>query len=124
MTDTSEPTVAELQALVTRFRDQRDWARFHTPKDLATAIGIEAAELQELFLWQDGDAQAATLKQRNEAVRNEIADIVILALAFAEATDIELAAAILEKLKINAAKYPVDQSKGTAAKYTDLPGAN
>ena len=114
----------DLQDLVRRFRDERDWEQFHTPKDLAAAIGIEAAELQELFLWQDTDAQAATVANRNEAVRHEIADVVILALAFAEATGIDLEAAILEKLRINGEKYPADQVRGSAAKYTDLGREN
>ena len=113
-----------LQALVRRFRDERDWEQFHNPKDLAAAIGIEAAELQELFLWQDADAQAATVADRNEAVRHEIADVVILALAFAEATGIDLEAAILEKLQVNEEKYPADQARGSAAKYTDLGPEN
>lgn len=114
--------LASLQALVRRFRDERDWAQFHTPKDLAAAIAVEAAELQELFLWQDADAQAATVAGRNEAVRHEIADVVILALAFAEATGIDLEAAILEKLRVNEEKYPADQAWGSAAKYTERPG--
>ena len=117
-------TLADLQALVRQFRDGRDWAQFHTPKDLAAAIGIEAAELQELFLWQDADAQAATVADRNEAVRHEIADVVILALAFAEATGIDLAAAIREKLAVNEERYPADQVRGSAAKYTDRPEAD
>lgn len=117
-------TLQELQALVRRFRDERDWEQFHTPKDLAAAIGIEAAELQELFLWQDAETQAATVADRNEAVRHEIADVVILALAFAEATGIDLAAAIREKLAINEEKYPADQVRGSAAKYTELPEAD
>ena len=117
-------TLDDLQTLVRRFRDERDWKQFHTPKDLAAAIAIEAAELQELFLWQDIDTQAATVANRNEAVRHEIADVVILALAFAEATGIDLEAAILEKLRVNEEKYPADQVRGSAAKYTDLGPEN
>ena len=122
--DAEAEQLEALQELVRRFRDERDWEQFHTPKDLAAAIAIEAAELQELFLWQDADTQATTVADRNEAVRHEIADVVILALAFAEATGIDLGAAILEKLRINEDKYPADQVRGSAVKYTNLSAEN
>ena len=116
------PTLRSLQERVRAFRDERDWAQFHTPKDLAAAIAIEAGELQELFLWQDRDAQRATLESRSEAVRHEIADVLILTLAFAEITGIDLGAAVEEKLRVNATKYPVAHAKGLSLKYSDLPG--
>ena len=73
----AQPSITDLMREVAAFRDARDWSQFHTPKDLASAIAIEAAELLELFLWQDADAQARTLVHRAEDVAFEIADILI-----------------------------------------------
>jgi dCTP diphosphatase len=110
----------DLQQRVRTFRDDRDWEQFHTPKDLAAALAIEAAELQELLLWQSIDQQDQTLQRRHDDVRCELADIVILALAFAERAGIDLSAAITDKLALKAAKYPVERARESAKKYTEL----
>ncbi|MDQ2889965.1 MAG: nucleotide pyrophosphohydrolase [Gemmatimonadota bacterium] len=114
-----------LQAEILRFRDERDWAQFHTPKNLAMALGIEVGELQELMLWKtDGDVAALlTEPARRKAVSHEIADIMIYALLFAAATGIDPAHAIRDKLQHNSDKYPVAQSRGSANKYTELNAA-
>lgn len=105
-----------IEALV-RFRDERDWAQFHDSKNLATAIGIEAAELNELFLWK-------TIKQSEEVdqerLKEELADVMAYALLLADKHGIDLKQALLEKIQKNAAKYPVEKSKGTATKYDAL----
>ena len=93
------------------FRDERDWARFHTLKDLAAAIAIEAAELQELFLWQSIDDEPALLEQRRDAVEDELADVMILALNFAAAAGIDVLQAINGKIDKNEAKYPKGSSE-------------
>lgn len=105
-----------IQALV-QFRDERDWAQFHDSKNLAIAIGIEAAELNELFLWK-------TIKESEEVdrerIKEELADVIAYGLMLAHKHDIDVKEAVLEKIAKNATKYPVEKAKGTAKKYTDL----
>jgi dCTP diphosphatase len=115
-------TLADLVAAVAAFRDARDWAQFHTPKNLAAAVAIEAAELQERFLWKtdaevDRDLSDAAKKA---GVAEEIADVVMFAMLLADRLGIDLAEAITGKLAINAKKYPVKLARGTARKYTEL----
>ena len=115
-------TLAEIVAAVARFRDDRDWAQFHNPKDLAAAIAIEAGELQERFLWKtdaevDGDLADAAKKA---GVAEEIADVVMFAMLLSDRLGIDLAEAIAAKLVANAKKYPVKLARGTARKYTEL----
>jgi NTP pyrophosphatase (non-canonical NTP hydrolase) len=115
-------TLAEILAAVARFRDDRDWSQFHTPKNLAAAIAIEAAELQERFLWKtdaevDQDLADAAKKA---GVAEEIADVVMFAMLLSDRLGIDLADAITEKLAANEQKYPVKLARGNARKYTDL----
>ena len=112
----------ELIAEIIAFRDERDWAQFHTPQNLAVALGIEAAELQQEMLWKT-DAEVAELlgtDDGHERVSDEIADVLIYALLFCEAAGVDPAAAIRIKLAKNAEKYPVELARGTAAKYDNL----
>jgi len=114
--------LADLVAAVRRFRDARDWAQFHTPKNLAAAVAIEAAELQERFLWKtdaevDQDLADAAKKA---GVADEIADVVMFAMLLADRLGIDLAEAITTKLAANERKYPVALARGNARKYTDL----
>ena len=104
------------------FRDERDWAQFHSPKNLAAALAIEAAELQELMLWKTEAevSEFATSKPGHGKLSDEIADVLIFALLFCEAAGIDPEAAIRRKLEKNAEKYPADKAKGSAKKYTDL----
>jgi NTP pyrophosphatase (non-canonical NTP hydrolase) len=115
-------TLADLVAAVRTFRDDRDWAQFHTPKNLAAATAIEAAELQERFLWKtdaevDQDLADAAKKA---GVAEEIADVVMFAMLLADRLGIDLAEAIAAKLAANEAKYPVKLARGNARKYTEL----
>jgi len=119
-----QPTLADLVAAVRRFRDDRDWAQFHTPKNLAAATAIEAAELQERFLWKtdaevDQDLADAAKKA---GVAEEIADVVMFAMLLADRLGIDLAEAIAAKLAANEQKYPVKLARGNARKYTELGG--
>ena len=106
--------VDQLIRQIVDFRDQRNWAQFHNPKDLALGLSIEAAELNELFLW----------KKPEEAdparVREELADILIFALMLLEKYGLDLEEIVQEKLAANAEKYPADKARNSAAKYTDL----
>jgi NTP pyrophosphatase (non-canonical NTP hydrolase) len=99
---------------VLRFRDARDWKQFHNPKDLALALSIEAAELNELFLWKSPDA--ADRKRISE----ELADVFIYSLLLAHESQVDIAEAVKRKLRANEKKYPVKKAKGSARKYTEF----
>lgn len=118
----SSDTLAALQAAAIRFRDERDWAQFHAPKDLALGLTVEAGELAELFLWKTREQAAAAL--RDEAFRRrlgeEAADVLIFLCYLADAAGLDLAAAARAKLAANALKYPIEKARGSAAKYTEL----
>lgn len=117
-----ERTIDRLTELVRRFRDERDWAPFHNPKDLAVSIAIEAAELLEVFQWKDREEVRAHLAtpEGKGAAADEMADILILLLSAADATGIDLFTATVEKIARNAEKYPVEKARGNAKKYDRL----
>jgi len=102
-----------IQALL-KFRNERDWEQFHNPKDLALAISIEYAELNELFLWKKADEASA------DRVKEELADIFSFAFLLADKYGFDVKDIVLEKIKVNGEKYPVDKSKGSAKKYNEL----
>jgi NTP pyrophosphatase (non-canonical NTP hydrolase) len=104
----------EITQALLKFRNERDWEQFHNPKDLALAISIESAELLELFLWKEA-GQANT-----EKVKEELADIFSFAFLLAEKYGFDVKEIILEKIKTNEEKYPIDKAKGTSKKYNEL----
>lgn len=106
--------IQEITAALRKFRDERDWAQFHNAKDLALALNIEAAELLEVFLWKDSD-QADI-----DSVKEELADVFTFAFLLANKYDLDVKRIVLEKMEKNALKYPVEKSKGSAKKYTEL----
>lgn len=112
--------MSDIQAIINRivkFRNQRNWAQFHKPKDLALALSIEAAELNELFLWKNDEE----IKQINrEKIADELADILVYAFFLAEKYDFDITEIISKKMEKNARKYPVEKSKNLAKKYTEL----
>ena len=114
--------LTDLTAEIIAFRDERDWAQFHTPRNLAAALTIEASELQEVMLWKNAEevAELVSSKPGHGKLSDEIADVLIYALSFCAAAGIDPEAAIRVKLEKNTEKYPVDKSKGSAKKYTDL----
>jgi dCTP diphosphatase len=115
-------TVAELRERVLAFVREREWEQFHSPKNLSMALAAEAGELMEHFLWTESAASAAVARdpKRREKIEDEIADVVIYALEFANISGIDLAAAVEAKMAKNARKYPVEKSRGRADKYTEL----
>lgn len=115
-------SLAALIQDIVKFRDERDWKQFHTPKDLAAAIAIESAELQERFLWKSETDIAADLADpaKRDKVVEELADVLIFTLLLADRLDVPVDEAIRKKLAANALKYPVAKSKGTAKKYTEF----
>jgi NTP pyrophosphatase (non-canonical NTP hydrolase) len=108
---------SELLQILEKFRDDRDWAQFHDSKNLALALSIEAAELNELFLWKKDDEAEQVDKQR---LREELADVFAYAIMLAGRHGLDVSEIVKEKIGQNAKKYPVDQSKGNSAKYKDL----
>ncbi len=104
----------DLTSALLKFRDERDWAQFHNPKDLALALNIEAGELLEAFLWKS--AEQADIEQ----VKEELADVLAFALLLAERYDFDVKQIVLDKIAKNALKYPVEKSKGIAKKYSEL----
>ncbi|HWL93496.1 MAG TPA: nucleotide pyrophosphohydrolase [Phycisphaerae bacterium] len=114
MSDAST-TVDQLKQLVNQFVTERDWAQFHTPKNLSMSIAIEAAELMEHFQWHDSDGSRANLRDDPEAmeqIREELADILCYAISFANALKIDIDEALRDKLVKNAQKYPADRFRG------------
>lgn len=103
-----------LREKIKAFIKEREWEQFHNAKDLALALSIEASELKECFLWKSHD------EAKVEKVKDELADILIYAILFADKYDFDITEVISEKLQKNAAKYPVEKAKGNAKKYTDL----
>jgi dCTP diphosphatase len=112
--------LSELTAQVVRFRDARDWKQFHNPKDLALSLSLEASEVLEIFQWRNGADIDATAQARKSDVADELADVLCYALLMAHDLGIDLSAAIPAKLQKNAARYPVDQARGSARKAIEL----
>lgn len=102
-----------IQELI-KFREERNWKQFHNAKDLALAISIEAAELNEVFLWKKPE------DANKEKVKEELADIFAYALLLVHEYDLDINEIVLNKIKRNGEKYPVDKSKGSAKKYNEL----
>jgi dCTP diphosphatase len=111
-----------IEDAVRRFRDERDWKQFHRPKDVAVSVTIEAAELLEHFQWKTDDeirGYLAVPANRDEVAR-EMADVQMLLVSLADVLGVDLHAATLAKVEEAARKYPVEKSKGSAAKYDRL----
>ena len=115
-------TLASLKERIMAFAHEREWEQFHSPKNLSMALAAEAGELMEHFLWMESaDSHDLRAKAgRLEKIEEEISDVVIFALQFANVAGIDLAEAIDRKLAINAAKYPVEKARGRSDKYTEL----
>jgi NTP pyrophosphatase (non-canonical NTP hydrolase) len=107
----------ELAALIRAFASERDWDQFHTPKNLAMGVAIEAAELMEEFHWLTPEQSGQLTPQSLEAVRHEMADVFVYLVLLADKLGVDLMAAAAEKIEINAGKYPADTVRGKATKY-------
>lgn len=117
-----DDSLAGLKAEAIAFRDARDWAPFHQPKDLVLGLVAEAGELAEVLLWKSPDELGALraggdLQQR---AADEMADVLVFLLYLAEHTGVDLAQAVRDKLAKNAAKYPVGKARGSSRKYDEL----
>jgi len=118
----STTTVSALRERILAFVRERDWEQFHAPKNLSMALAAEAAELMEHFLWASPEESrsVASDPSKRAKIAEELADVVIYALEFANATGLDVAASIEAKIEANGRKYPVEKSKGRSAKYTEL----
>lgn len=110
----------ELQRKVLEFRDERNWKRYHNPKDTAISLVLEAAEFLEHFQWKNDEEVAEHLKNNKREVADELADVIYWVLLIAHDLDIKLDDAVEKKMVKNRAKYPVEKAKGRHTKYTQL----
>jgi len=112
--------IQELTQTIKRFRDERDWRQYHHPKDLAIALSIEAAEVQEIFRFKSPAQIDAELPQLKKALANELADCLFFVLLMADDCGIDIKEALHTKMAENAKKYPVELCRGKNLKYTEL----
>ena len=117
---TSQEPLQELREELRKFAADRNWAQFHSPKNLAMALCVEAGELLERFQWKSENDSASLNAEELARVRQEAADVLLYLIRLADQLNIDLTEAAREKLAVNAAKYPVDKSFGSSKKYTDF----
>jgi dCTP diphosphatase len=115
---TGTDSLNDLRARINTFVTERDWAQFHTPKNLAMAMIVEAAELLEQFQWDTPQESQQLSSEKREAVAHELADTFVYLLRIAEVLEIDLIDATNKKINLNALKYPAEKVKGSNAKYT------
>lgn len=113
-------TFDALRALIVAFRDERDWDQFHNPKELATALSIEASELLEHFLWKSPAEVEERIATRREDIADELADVGVYLIELADKVGVDLPTAIQRKMAKNAIKYPVEKAKGSNKKYSEF----
>lgn len=115
-------TIDQIKKKIIKFRDDRNWKKYHDPKNLAIGLSIEVAELQEIFLWQPKEDIEIVLSSNKimHRIREEIADIFIFLLYLCDECKIDLSEAVLEKINTNRKKYPIAKSYDSNKKYTEL----
>jgi NTP pyrophosphatase (non-canonical NTP hydrolase) len=112
--------LAAIKKKILNFRNKRDWAQFHDPKNLAEALSIEAGELMENYLWKNTEQSRKLSLDELKNVKEEMADIFIFLTYLSEEYQIDLLAEVEKKIELNEVRYPVQKAKGSAKKYTDL----
>lgn len=112
-------SLEELRQRVRAFADERDWEQYHSPKNLAMALVVEAGEIVEHFQWLTQAQSLALPEAKREQVAHELADVLIYLVRLADRLDIDLLAAAGRKIAINAEKYPADRARGSARKYDE-----
>jgi dCTP diphosphatase len=115
-----QDALQELRNTLRQFAADRDWDQFHSPKNLAIALNVEAAELLEHFQWVSDVESAGITPATRARVREELADVFLYLIRLADKLDVDLTVAAAEKIQINAAKYPIEKARGSSKKYTDL----
>lgn len=112
--------LATIRDELRRFVAARDWERYHSPRNLAMALGVEAAELMELYLWSADEGPQPPVPERGPRVAEEAADVLITLVMFCDRAGVDLAAAVQAKIARNAAKYPAERAAGSLRKWDEL----
>jgi len=112
--------LAGLREKLRRFAIERDWDQYHSPKNLAAALCVEAAELLEHFQWLTDDESKSLPSEQLAKVREEIADVLLYLVRLADKLNVDLLDAAASKIAVNARRYPIDKARGNNRKYTDL----
>jgi dCTP diphosphatase len=120
MTDTNPHGLTQLRDSLRQFAADRDWDQFHSPKNLAMALAVEAAELLERFQWMTEEDSKHPAPAELARVREEMADVLNYLVRLADKLDVNLLEAARDKVAMNAQKYPIDKARGNAKKYSDL----
>jgi dCTP diphosphatase len=115
----SNPSLDSIQKRLRTFAEERDWLQFHSPKNLAMALTVEAGELMEHFQWMETEASRNPSADMREKIQEEMADVLIYLLRLADELDMDLEEAAHEKINRNAEKYPADRVRGSSKKYTE-----
>ena len=112
--------LAQLRDALRKFADERDWDQYHSPKNLASALSVEAAELLERFQWLTEDQSRNLPAEELQKVREEMADVLNYLVRLADKLGVNLLEAARDKIELNARKYPVDKARGSARKYSEF----
>ena len=112
-------SLLDIRARLRAFADERDWDQFHTPKNLAMALSVEVAELVEHYQWLPTGADCELDEAKRAGIRHELADVLMYLVRLADKNGVDLHAAVLEKMALNAQKYPAPQVRGDARKYSE-----
>ena len=112
-------SLLDIRARLRAFAAERDWEQFHTPKNLAMALSVEVAELAEHYQWLPTGADAELDEAKRAGIRHELADVLMYLVRLADKSGVDLHAAVLEKMELNAQKYPAQQVRGDARKYSE-----
>ncbi len=116
----SQTQLQQLKDIVQTFVAERDWQKFHSPKNIALNLSVEAGELLEKFAWMKEEASFEQVAKNRQEIEDEVADVFISLLSFCNVANIDLSSAMLHKLQQIAAKYPIEKSKGVYTKYNKL----
>lgn len=112
-------SLTDLRDRLRQFAAERDWEQFHTPKNLAMALSVEVAELAEHYQWLPSGEDSELDDKKREGIRHELADVLCYLIRLADRSGVDLHSAVLEKMQLNAQKYPAAQVRGDARKYSD-----
>ncbi|MFM0322482.1 nucleotide pyrophosphohydrolase [Caballeronia glebae] len=111
--------LVQMRDMLREFVRERDWSRFHSPKNLAAALSVEASELLEPFTWLASGDKSELDEAKMQAIRHEMADVLAYLVMLADSLDVDLHRALIEKMALNRSKYPAHKVKGDARKYTE-----
>lgn len=114
------PDLMELRDLVLKFVNERDWDQFHSPKDLAISLNLEAAEVLEHFQWKSEEEIKSYVKTNKEDISDELSDVLYWVILIANNLDIDIPKSFKKKMLKNSKKYPINKAKGKHSKYTEL----